>query len=323
MNKSNTPLRFACLKLKYLTTIVALFSLTTFTYAQTQPASQTQPLVIAHRGASYEAPENTLAAFKLAWQKGADGIEMDVYLTPDKHVVISHDASTKRTAGVDYEIESTPLSELKTLDVGSWKGDQFAGEKLPTLPEVLATVPQGKLAFIEIKGDTRVVRYIKRDIQESGINPSQIRIISFNPQAVKESREQMPNVKAYVLFSFEKEWTDKHGIPNPRKIINELKRTHANGVDINDAPPVNQDFLNQIKNAGFEYHIWTVDQPDLAQKYANWGVDSITTNRPDFIRNSLQNSNSMNPSNSTSSPSSPSSSPDSSPDNIPSEQPTY
>src|SRR6185369_848081 len=91
-----------------------------------------EPMLIAHRGASRDAPENTLAAFRLAWQQGADGIEADFRLTRDGRVVCLHDASTGRTAGVDLAVAEASLEELKRLDVGGWKGARWAGERIPT-----------------------------------------------------------------------------------------------------------------------------------------------------------------------------------------------
>ncbi|MDP6721144.1 MAG: glycerophosphodiester phosphodiesterase family protein, partial [Pirellulaceae bacterium] len=94
-------------------------------------------LIVAHRGASYDAPENTLAAFRLAWRQGADGIEGDFYLTKDGQIVCIHDADTKRTAGVSRQVAKSTLAELRELDVGRWKDEEFAGERMPTLQQVL------------------------------------------------------------------------------------------------------------------------------------------------------------------------------------------
>jgi glycerophosphoryl diester phosphodiesterase len=110
-------------------------------------------LIIAHRGASHDAPENTLASFKLAWEQKADGIEGDFYLTKDGKIVCIHDKTTKRTSGqkVELDVAASTLAELRKVDVGAWKDPKYAGEKMPTLEEVLAIVPAGKVFFIEIK----------------------------------------------------------------------------------------------------------------------------------------------------------------------------
>src|SRR3954451_4899727 len=111
------------------------------------------PLLIAHRGESQLAPENTLAAFQLAWSSNDDAIEMDVHLTSDGRVVVCHDDDTVRTTGgrAKCVIRDSTADELRTLDVGSWKDPRYAGERIPLLAEVLSTMPAGKRAFVELK----------------------------------------------------------------------------------------------------------------------------------------------------------------------------
>ncbi|MEW6306614.1 MAG: glycerophosphodiester phosphodiesterase family protein, partial [Verrucomicrobiota bacterium] len=100
--------------------------------------------IIAHRGASYDAPENTMASVKLGWKQKADGVEIDIWLTKDGKIILLHDENTKRTTGVDKKVHEQTFDELRRQDAGSWKDPKFKGEKLPTLDEVLKTVPKGK-----------------------------------------------------------------------------------------------------------------------------------------------------------------------------------
>src|SRR5687768_9550612 len=108
-----------------------------FVIAAALPSASGQH-IIAHRGASHDAPENTLAAFKLAIEQGADGFEADFYLAKDGRVVCLHDPDTKRVAGKKLLVREASFAELRALDVGIWKGPQWKGERLPTLEEVLA-----------------------------------------------------------------------------------------------------------------------------------------------------------------------------------------
>src|SRR5512146_3337233 len=96
-----------------------------------------RPLVLGHRGASAEAPENTLAAFRLAMAQGADGVELDVWRCATGEVVVIHDEETRRVAGVSLRVPDSPLAALRALDVGAWKGEAFRGERIPLLAEVL------------------------------------------------------------------------------------------------------------------------------------------------------------------------------------------
>src|SRR3954471_9306583 len=123
--------------------------------------------IIAHRGASYDAPENTLAAFRLAFEQKADAIELDVHLSRDGRIVVVHDFTTFRIGVVDKAIREQALGELKLLDVGRWKDLRWMGERMPTLREALQTVPPGKRVYIEIKSTPDVLPELERVIGAS------------------------------------------------------------------------------------------------------------------------------------------------------------
>jgi glycerophosphoryl diester phosphodiesterase len=116
-----------------------------------------QNTFIAHRGASYLAPENTMASAKLAWEMGADAVEIDIHLSKDNRIMVIHDSDTKRTCSEKKNliIEKTPSILLRDLDAGSWKGAEFKGEKIPYLTEIIETVPEGKTLVVEINVEKR------------------------------------------------------------------------------------------------------------------------------------------------------------------------
>ena len=107
-------------------------------------ASATDVEIIAHRGASYDAPENTLVSVNLGWAQGADAVEVDVYLSKDGHIVVHHDSDTKKPAGVDRKVEDQTLAELRQLDVGAWKGAKWKGVSMPELKCVLESIQEGR-----------------------------------------------------------------------------------------------------------------------------------------------------------------------------------
>src|SRR5512140_2542862 len=115
------------------------------------------PAIIAHRGASADAPENTLAAFRLALELGADGVELDVWRCATGEVVVHHDEDTRRVAGAALLVPDAPLAALRALDVGAWKGERFRGERIPLLAEVLAALPAA-VVNVELKSRGRDVR---------------------------------------------------------------------------------------------------------------------------------------------------------------------
>jgi len=113
--------------------------------------------IIAHRGASHDAPENTLAAVNLAWQQNADAVEIDVHLSRDGQIVVIHDENTRKTAGLNKNVSEQTLAELRRLDVGRWKGRQWAGEKIPVLAEVLGALPAVAVAAFVSQSSGKVV----------------------------------------------------------------------------------------------------------------------------------------------------------------------
>ena len=141
-------------------------------------------LITAHRGASHDAPENTLAAFQLAWEQAADAIEGDFRLSSDGRIVCVHDADTKRVAGVNHVVADTPLEQLRELDAGRWKDARFEGEKLPTFAEVLAAVPPGKRFFIELKTGPAIVPVLVEELAAWRGDPALLTIIAFDADTV-------------------------------------------------------------------------------------------------------------------------------------------
>jgi glycerophosphoryl diester phosphodiesterase len=252
------------------------------------PALAAEPRVgiIAHRGASHDAPENTVRAMKLAWEQKADAGELDISLTKDGKLAVMHDKDTKRTAGVNKLIARTPLAELRKLDVGSWKGTEFAGEKIPTLAEMLATVPAGKTMFVEVKCGPEVVPELDRVLKASRLKPEQTPVICFKAEVVAAVKKARPDLPAYWLVSM----VDKKKKPPPptaEALIAKAKAIHADGLDLQAAPELNRAYADKVKAAGLRLFVWTVDDPAEARRLVEAGVEGITTNRPAWLREQL------------------------------------
>lgn len=247
--------------------------------------------IVAHRGASYDAPENTLAAQKLAWKQNADVVETDIWLTKDGKIIVSHDKTAKRTAGRDVVVTESTQAELRELDAGKWKSPEFAGEKLPTLDEQLALIPAGKRIFVEIKDGPHLVPELVRCLERTKQSPKTIEIISFNYESLKECRKLLPAYKTQYLVG--------HPAPNaktpPKKrqptldeVIAEAKIAKLTGLDLQHTWPLTPADTKKIKDAGLELHVWTVDDVAIAKHWIGLGVASITTNRPGWLREELK-----------------------------------
>jgi glycerophosphoryl diester phosphodiesterase len=247
-------------------------------------------LIVAHRGASHDAPENTLAAFELAWEKQADAIEADFYVTKDRQIVCIHDDTTKRVSPQHPEliVAETTANELQKIDVGSWKHPRFAAQRIPTLEQVIATVPDGKQIFVEIKCGPEILPILKPKLASSDLKSEQIVIICFNKDVVSQCRTMMPQYKANWLTSYKQGEITGKWKPTRADVLNTLDGTAATGLGTNgNLEVIDEPFVGAVKAAGLEFHVWTINDADQARVFKSLGVRSVTTDRPAFIRNAI------------------------------------
>lgn len=243
--------------------------------------------IIAHRGASHDAPENTLASLRLGWEQGADAGELDIHLTKDGQAVLIHDATTKRNVGVDKRVDAQTLAELQALDAGAWKGAQWKGEKLPTLADALATIPDGKRMFIEIKCGPEVLPELERVVKTCGKKPEQLAIIAFDYETAEQARKLLPGLRVYWLASNKAD--KKTGeMPQLEKLIAKTKAAGLDGLDLDHKFPIDAAFVAKIKDAGLKCYVWTVNDAQVARRLVEAGVDGITTDRPAWLREQLK-----------------------------------
>jgi glycerophosphoryl diester phosphodiesterase len=241
--------------------------------------------IIAHRGASYLAPENTMASVMLGWEKGAD-VEVDIYLTKDNQIVVIHDKTTKRTAGIELTVAEVTSQELRQLDVGSFKSEKFTGEPIPFLTDIVESIPPGRKLYIEIKCGQEVLPYLRELLAESG-KMSQIVIIGFDLETVTKSKELI-DVPTYWLKGTEKIKETEEWIPHDPQLIQTAKNNGLDGMDVHFAG-VTKEFVDAATAAGQKLYVWTVDDPEEAARLVNLGVAGITTNRPAWLREQLNN----------------------------------
>ena len=244
--------------------------------------------IIAHRGASHDAPENTLAAFKLGWQQGADAVELDVHLTRDGQLAVIHDDNTRRVAGLGKKVAEQTLTELRALDVGKWKGKLWFGEKIPVLGEALAAIPEGKRLVIEVKEGPEAVPALSDAFKRSGRAPSEIVVIGFSFEAMKAARKEFPDTTVYWLAGFDARKQAAGEEPILEELIRRAVDARFDGLNLSYKWPINGPFVKKVKDAGLKLYVWTVDDPALARELAAAGVDGITTNRPGWLRGKLE-----------------------------------
>ncbi len=245
--------------------------------------------IIAHRGASYDAPENTLASIRLAWQQDADAAEIDVHLSRDGEIVVIHDHDTCRTTGFSGKVASQLLGELKELDVGAWKGNQFTGERIPTLDEVLAVLPTEKRLVIEIKsGGGAVATALQTSLDRSDVRLEQISFISFDLDLLKATKAVLPEVEVLWLHDSPREKDAAERIAQLERLIHICRQQKFDGLNINWGWPIDKRVVQHVKNAELKLYAWTVNDCDVARQLMEAGIDGITTDRPGWLREQLQ-----------------------------------
>jgi glycerophosphoryl diester phosphodiesterase len=242
-------------------------------------------ILVAHRGESYIAPENTLAAFRLAWDLGADAAELDVHMSLDHRIMVMHDGSTGRTAGEDLVIKQTNSSDLRKLDVGRWKGEQYAGEKIPFLEEALAIVPLGKALLMEIKCDPEALPII-RDILDASGKRSQVLSISFNLEVMTESKKLMPDLETVLIRSCEKDPETGERRPYSAQLIQTALDANLDGLNL-EYHTMTQEYADMVRAAGLKLWTWTSEDPEVVKRQIPFGSERFGTNRRKWMSEQL------------------------------------
>ena len=232
------------------------------------------PWIIAHRGASGYTPENTMAAFERAVQLGAGFIETDLHLTRDARFVAIHDDTLERTSNGRGLVRDHTLAELRALDVGLWYDRQFAGERIPTLEEILAFARQHDVIFyLEIKhGAAWGMHHTLVGALQSAENAARTVVISFDASTLAPLPKLDPGIMMGLLAD--------HSQPD---LVHSATELGARQI----CPRVNlitQELVDRAHAADLQVVAWTVNDPDQMRSLIQTGIDGIMTDRPDRLR---------------------------------------
>lgn len=225
-------------------------------------------LVFGHRGAMADAPQNSMASFQLAMEQGADGVELDVHLSQDGHIVVVHDFSVEATTDGRGEVSDLTVAELKQLDAGGWFADKFAGERIPTLDEVFDNFANKLYFNVELKSrpaDSRAFETAVADcIRRHGMTEQTI-VSSFDPRLLQRFRAICP----YVMMGY------LHGpevSPIMEKLPHEARHPWHDFID--DA------YMRWARDAGYLVNAWTVNDAMRIRTLNELGVNGIITDSP-------------------------------------------
>ncbi len=263
----------------------AIPALSCFLPALARPAQMTPDYdtLIAHKGECFDAPENTLPAFQMAVERGF-GFECDIYCSKDGVVFTSHDRDmTRLTDGANTnkwaDVEWPEISRLNVGGYGKWKGSRFDGTRPARLEEVLAIARDGRMIYIDVKTGPEIVPHIRRVFEAQGKSMSgQVVFISFEKDTCKALKEQMGEFKVLWITS-SKHW-ETPGFPpvTAEDVLAVLRETGADGVDIHYQPDiVTAEMVAAVRNAGYEFHVWTIDNLEDTLEAFRRGAQSVTT----------------------------------------------
>lgn len=241
---------------------------------------ESAPRVIAHRGASKRAPENTVRAFLAAVSYGADAIELDAKLTRDGAVVVHHDHTLDRTTSGTGRLDRRRLAELETLDAGIRFGSDYAGERIPTLRRVFEALGERVLYDIELSNYrqpfNRLPDSVLRLVREFGFQ-DRVLVSSFNPLALWRAKEDLPEVPRALLLTHREPWWIRRmlGAGPPVEVVQLEDRLSKQGA------------IQAVQKGGRKVHVWVVNDRSRMQELLSWGVDGVITDLPEVAREVL------------------------------------
>ena len=238
------------------------------------------PGVIAHRGLSSLCPENTIAAFRRALDLGVDMIELDVLLSADDQLMVFHDDTLDRTTDGSGPVRALNHAQLKQLDAGGWFADEFVGERIPILLEVLELIGDRTLLNVEIKDEAvtdqvegGITHRVIRLLRDNGFG-DRVLLSSFDPRALLHARELDPDIPRGSLAN-----PRIQSISNPIEI---LEDTGASSLNLS-RDQVNETIVAKCHQMRRAVLVYTVNEVDEMQRMIAMGVDGLFTDRADVM----------------------------------------
>ena len=252
--------------------------------ASTPAAGLSRDNLIAHRGMSELAPENTPTAYRLA-SEGGFGFECDVYLSRDGRVFSFHDPTLKRIAGIDKRCADCDWDEVKDLDVGSWKGKEWSKERPCLLEDILRLARDGRILEVDVKFGPEIVPAIKRLVEaQTNATPRNLVFASARANTIAALREAMPAFGAWMGVTCRRGW-GRNDPPRPvEEALEIVRKSKASGVALGfDPAVVTAEYIAAFHRAGYYVNVWTVDDAESARLAVERGADTVTSNRPNRL----------------------------------------
>ncbi len=277
-------LRLLILVVGLLVLVAAVVAVRYWTWTPNPVASfyeEREVLNWGHRGAPEAAPENTLSAFKEAVALGAHGVELDVMLSSDGEIVVIHDYTLDKTTDGSGPVKDYSLAELKRLDAGSWFSEEFSGEPIPTLQEVIDALDSSVFLNIEIKSETPATDGLEKAVAHTVAQNNlydRVIVSSFNPISLIRVKMADKRIDVGLIYA-----------PDLANYLSEgwfvpILRPEALHPRFD---MVDEDYMEWARKKGFQVSVWTVNETEDMKRMLDLGVDSIITDRPDSLKQLL------------------------------------
>lgn len=240
--------------------------------------SSQSPSYVAHRGASFLAPENTVASITLAWELGVMAAECDIMLTKNKQVIVFHDKKGKRLTGEDFVVKETSFEDIRHLPILLKESNlpKYQGEKIPLLEDLLLTIPEDRTLVIEIKTGPEILPYLKEVISKHW-KSGHIAFIAFDFETILATKEIYPDIPCYYLSAFKADLNSKY---------DDIAKSSLDGINLRHKI-IDAKLVKKYKDIDKDIWCWTINEPSDAQKMIDLGVSAITTDRPVWLKEQM------------------------------------
>ncbi len=239
-----------------------------------------QSAIVGHRGASYLAPENTIASLELAWTLGAPSTECDIMMTSDNQVIVFHDKNGKRLLGKDIEIKNTTYDHIRNLKIILPKKSndkKYEGQTIPLLSDVLSRIPADKELIIEIKTDPSIIPFLSAVVKHHHAQ-GKIAFIAFDIETIILAKKTFPKTPCYFLASNKEDL--KRSLP-------QVLEHSLDGVNLKQEI-IDRSLVSELHAMELDIWCWTVNTPHRAKALIDMGVSCVTSDRPAWLAAQLK-----------------------------------
>ncbi|MCK6472625.1 MAG: hypothetical protein L6R28_12845 [Planctomycetes bacterium] len=242
--------------------------------------------VVALRGASHEAPENSIPAIRLAWKQAADAVLLNLQITKDLQLVLMHDLYPSAEGGSAEPVSRLTHTQLKAFDIGKAKGEAYAGTRIPALTDVWETVPEKGRVFLVMETGNHLHTATANVLEKTELKNRVVLMSPFVKNLV-EVRKRLPDLPGIWMPSLEEKEPGKWA-PSPESLVSKLNADKLDGLYLLDCAGIDERFVTTLHAAKKKIYVWNVTKEEAVKRLRKLGVDGIMSERPEWLRTVLE-----------------------------------